>query len=656
MRIQDILKDGITLDILHGNLKNRLEPMDAKAKYINENLPDLVGDTLKKANEALQGKMILPGTGGRPEFVGNPPFWLERRHNDNEFLWQLNRMTHWPPMLEAYSLTKEEKYSKKVIEELINWIDTVEISEDIIAKNTLEYFSGCNPLRVLEIGIRAYKTWPLVLEHLGKSEIFTKEVLEKYLITIYKHAEIIRAISPQIWPRADHNHYLMECLGLLTTALYFPELKKSEEWKEFAIRELERCSDAQLTEEGGQIEGCPSYHNGCMFWFGLVIILSRRFNFKLSNNYLQTYRNNINYALYSLRPTGKTVPVGDSHANNLSIMSGVYGYLAFKDLTWLKMMNNVFTKEEIIDIANEHIWRALDVEDFIKDLKTIGEEEATEIKLKKVFWNSELKQAMIRSSWEKDALSFLFTCRSPIKNLHAHIDLMSFDFTALGKDIICDPGIFCYRDDEDRREFKSSAYHSTLIMDDRDHFEYISSFNYGPQKFGTIYKAEEEEFYSYASAYHKCYEPATHYRHIALVNDELLMVIDEIDKLNNSKINRIFHLDYTNIEKTENYVDAFDEQANVRLINHPKANVEIKDGRLSDINDISRSSKRVIYETIEEKEGLYITLIIPYKENIKEDIKIEVVEEQDYKKVSFNYKNNYKVILKEHNIKISKEV
>jgi len=59
----------------------------------------------------------------------------------------------------------------------------------------------------------------------------------------------------------------MENLGLLRLACTFPEFQASRQWQTHALRELERCAMAQLTEDGGQIEGCPSYHNGCVYWF-----------------------------------------------------------------------------------------------------------------------------------------------------------------------------------------------------------------------------------------------------------------------------------------------------------------------------------------------------------------------------------------------------
>lgn len=559
-------------------------------------------------------------------------------------------MNYWQDLLEGYSLTKDEKYGRKVLDELKSWVETVNISEEMI-DYPLSYYSECHPLRALELGIRSYKTWPLVLEHLAATEIFTEEVLEQYITAVYWQMKILRKVSPQLWPNADHNHYLMECLGILTTALYFPELKEAEEWQAFAIDGIEKCSIAQLTEDGGQIEGCPSYHNGCMFWFGLAVVLAKRFYFQFSDAYMERFRNNLDYSIYSLRPTGKCVPVGDSHANNLAIMGGVYGYFALDDMTWLGLATNLIDAEAIMQEATKHVWRALDVQQFVESLHELQHQQYVCDK-QTTFWNRTLHQAIIRSGWDAKALSFLFTCRSPIQNAHAHIDLMSFDFTALGKDMVCDPGIFCYRDDEDRKQFKSSSYHSSLLIDERDHFEYISSFQFGPQKVGEIYNVEHRGFYQLASAYHMNYEPIVHHRHIALVDNEFIIVVDRVTGLVQHNVQRYFHLDFTDALVNEGHVIATSDIANLALFNSERAEVSLLPGRLSDVNDIARPSTRVRYEGNYSGVKTFVTVLIPYVAE-QPIVAINKISEEI---LEFSYNGHYQVAVKDDDMLISKQI
>ncbi|MCU6709092.1 heparinase II/III family protein [Paenibacillus sp. J5C_2022] len=649
MSLQSWLKEPMSSSELLNRLRSRLEPMDAKADYIARHMPELARDTIANAELAYQGMIKLPGTGGVREFVGNPPCWLERRHNDNEYLWQLNRMNHWQDLLEAYSLTKEERYGRKVVDELLDWIQTVEITEDLLDR-PLSYYSECHPLRALELGIRSYKTWPLVLEHLGHSELFTAEVLERYIAAVRMQMIILRKVSPQLWPNADHNHYLMECLGILTTSLYFPELKEAEEWKAFAIDGIEKCCMAQLTEDGGQIEGCPSYHNGCMFWFGLAVVLAKRFGFRFSEAYMERFRSNLDYSIYSLRPTGKCVPVGDSHANHLAVMGGVYGYFALDDSTWLGLAANLIDAAEVMREAGKHAWRALDVRQFAEDLRIV-QDKPFQCDKRTTFWNRTLHQAIIRSGWDTEALSFLFTCRSPIQNFHAHIDLMSFDFTALGKDMVCDPGIFCYRDDEDRKQFKSSNYHSTLLIDERDHFEYRGSFHYGPQKNGEIYNVDNREFYQIASAYHLNYEPIVHHRHIALVDSRFIVVADRVEGLEGNNVQRYFHLDFTDVRECPGGVMAASDIANLAIYSSGLERPEFLPGRLSDTNDVARPATRVRFQGRYSGTAVMLTVLIPYQGEELPEVRIREAESGVFE---FTHEERYRIAVYGKDMRIHK--
>ncbi|MCR2807542.1 alginate lyase family protein [Paenibacillus soyae] len=650
MNLQSWLKEPMSTTELLANLRSRLEPMHEKAAYIAAYMPDHVRETIANAELAYQGMIMLPGTGGAREFVGNPPGWLTRRHNDNEYLWQLNRMNHWQDLLEAYSLTKDEKYGRKVIDELLNWTETVPIPDDLMDK-PLGYFTECHPLRALELGIRAYKIWPLVLEHLGHSELFTEEVLERYLTAVYKQMKALRKVSPQLWPKADHNHYLMECLGILTTALYFPELKEAEEWKTFAIDGIEKCSLAQLTEDGGQIEGCPSYHNGCMFWFGLAVVLANRFQFQFSPPYMERLRRNLDYSLYSLRPTGKCVPVGDSSANPLAVMAGVYGYFALNDISWLGLATNLIDVTEVVREASRHAWRALDVRKFAEELHSLRGRQF-ELDKPTTFWNRTLDQAIIRSGWDMRALSFLFTCKSPIQNAHAHIDLMSFDFTALGKDMICDPGFFCYRDDEDRRQFKSSNYHSTLLIDERDHFEYINSFTFGPQKPGGIYNVEDRGFYRIASACHTNYEPIVHHRHISLVDHRFVLIADRVEGLEGHSVQRYFHLDFVEVKESHDGVTATSDIANLAIATSHMGKLDLLPGRLSDSNDVARHSTRVRFQDSHSGRVHFLTVLIPFQGAQPPAVQIMESEEGVF---LFELGERYRVEVDDKDMRISKQ-
>lgn len=291
--IKDILPEGMSANALLSHLRARVLEINRgltaleRGRLIREQFPQLAEDTLRLADEAIKGRLVLPGTGPALYYVGNPPLWTANPVNDNEYTFHLNRMHHWKTMCEAYSLTGEPRYAEKAMQEITDWITHVRSPalKDEAEAYACSRFSGLSPWRALEVGIRGYRTWPYIVELLADTPYMTEAFLEMLLPCVYVHCRVLFEISPLLWPKADHNHYLMENLGLLSFACLFPEMKDSEVFQAHALNELDRCMEAQCTPCGGQIEGCPSYHNGCVFWFALRNVFSRKFNLIESESY-----------------------------------------------------------------------------------------------------------------------------------------------------------------------------------------------------------------------------------------------------------------------------------------------------------------------------------------------------------------------------------
>ena len=103
-------------------LERRFKPQNEAvlraAKRINAEFPELSKETIARADEARKGMLNLANTPRAEDalvFVGNPPLW--HKHG------ALSRLRHWRHFLRAYSLTGDEVYARKVIEELRDWIE-----------------------------------------------------------------------------------------------------------------------------------------------------------------------------------------------------------------------------------------------------------------------------------------------------------------------------------------------------------------------------------------------------------------------------------------------------------------------------------------------------------------------------------------------------
>ena len=268
------------------------------------NNESVVSRLLKDAEYAMQNLFCIPGSRGLRIHVGTPPRWSDSITDDEEGLWVLNRTHYFNELVRLYHILGEKKYAEKVLSDMENWIDTCPLPKLIDENTTGEefqairrVFSGLSPWRSLEVGIRMFDSWNFAYDSLLHSELMTPELHSKIVRSFYEHALVLRTMSPIYWPKADHNHYLHEMLGLFEIACLFPDFKESDAWREFAVHELGRCAKAQFAKDGGQIEGSPNYHNGCLSMFFSFVEAARSFGVEVPEYLFDICKKATDYAL-----------------------------------------------------------------------------------------------------------------------------------------------------------------------------------------------------------------------------------------------------------------------------------------------------------------------------------------------------------------------
>ncbi|HZO32322.1 MAG TPA: heparinase II/III-family protein [Chloroflexota bacterium] len=226
----------------------------------------------------------------------------------------------------------------------------------------------------------------------------------------------------------------------------------------------------------------------------------------------------------------------------------------------------------------------------------------------------------MRTDWTHDALSVFFACHTPTSDsAHAHIDPMGFDFTALGRPLVVDPGRYCYRQDDDRRIFKTAAYHNSLMIDQTDPYPYLASGRSGRPKEGDIRWVQEGDGILAAEAEHRNYEPAIHRRVVAIVDGAFLLVLDHVREIGPERTVQVYyHLDAPDATWEADRRAAFSANAevNVAIFASPNVRGTLLDGRVSDFLDVARPSRRLLLEDATPPAGttrLYAAAIVAYR-------------------------------------------
>lgn len=644
-----MLKERITVSDVLKNLMEREKQFQEgvsfaeRGRMIRRLFPEIYSACLEKAENCLKGLTILPGSASL-HFIGDPVKWRENIYDYDEYTYQLNRMEHWRTMAEAYSFTGDGRFAEKIIGEFYQWIEECPCQPLYRPDGQLavEDFDGCKCnqgiWRSLEAGIRMYRTWPHVIHHLADSGQLDEKFMQAYLSSVYQHALVLYLITPRLWPNADHNHYLMENNGLLYLSCMFPEFKDADMWRRHALHELERCICAQVTEGGGQIEGCASYHNECTYWFSLPILLSRKYGFSLSENYKSRLKRMLVYSVHATRPCGGNSSWGDSHTYSGTLSEGAFSYyLAFQDSSYMETALNYYSPEDLLDPVTAGIWEVPDLEDLSARLQGIGEKRRLP-DLSVVNWQRGLKQVFLRTDWSRDAMYLMFACRTPVQNLHAHMDPAGFEFSAYGRVLLGDPAIYYYRDDENRRNLKSAHWHNCLTLNHRDPWEYISSWGYGEQKQGDILSAGQDGRTLYAVAEHANYAPVIHRRAVAIVDGEFLAVLDILFNVApDTSVQINFHMDSPlgMADSGKSFAATISEEANIAVYSDRRLKPGLVPAKISTKNDVWHDTliARFQAEHLQEKRYAFLSVAYPTEAGRKAPevtgIETEFTEEGD---------------------------
>ena len=565
-----------------------LEKDKAKPGYVEKCIAD--------AENYMRNLFVLPGTGGKLFDVGTPPAWNECRTDDEEYLWHLNRMGYFGPLSRLYYLTGEDKYAEKVLLDMENWVDTCPLGPLPDENTTREqlneirkFFAGLTPWRSLEVGIRTFGSWDIAYDYLLFSDLMTPELHSKIAYSLYEHAVVLREMSPRYWPDANHNHNISEMLGLLKVACLFPDLVPSDSWREFAVKELGRCAKAQLTQDGGQVEGSPHYHQICLDMFFSFISIARDFGIEVPAEMLERCKKATDYTLICIGPDGILSPLGDSPYRPVGEqISGTY-YSVFGELGQTAKIFDIHD-----DISTDAV--PLDVQAKAREIaiSAPGEDNL----------QRGINQYFARTGWKKSDSHFGFICHSPIFNGHAHQDLMSFVLYLQGDPVVIDPSYFTYRQCDERKMFKSPEYHSTLTLGDKPPFEYVDRWRYGPQREGAIRKSYRFPGVFAVDASHHCYDPDYHKRLCALVGDDVFLVADDVLNLTESDVRIYFHMDDPDIQLKGSVA----KSDRIRVLLPDGVSAEVSPSLKSLHTDITVPASRLILTDKSPSSRLYLTV------------------------------------------------
>ncbi|MFH1314606.1 MAG: alginate lyase family protein [Candidatus Eisenbacteria bacterium] len=447
--------------------------------------------------------------------------------------WWMSSFYHIMPLGRAYRLSQHEAYAGEFARQITGWIDAN------------PYPFGINWASPTVVSIRLIH-WIWGYHFFRRSYVIPDAFWWQYLKQIWLHARHIR--DNLEWFPVRTNHYLSNLAALFFTGLLFPSLPEAGKWRDFAHQELIREIEHHVYPDGTVHEGSLNYHRFVTEIMLTVLVLGKRHGLEFPASYLKRLEKALEFTLHYTAPDGTAPRVGDGAPIALQ-------NLGQPDLTgdhrWLLAVGAVVFGRSDFKAAAGRPSEALlwlmgpDGLDAYEKLPVVKPGATAHPVASRSFPDGGFH--IIRDG----GLYVLIRC-GPLAvegvRGHWHYDQLHFELWAHGRPVIVDPGWYCYEADaNEMRRFKSTAYHNTLVVDERDQIKDDLFIYPAPQRpEPRVVRWDTNEHGAKFAGVHELYRdlphPAVHERLIDYAGGGGSLVIeDTVDGAGSNRLDWFFH-------------------------------------------------------------------------------------------------------------------
>lgn len=350
---------------------------------------------------------------------------------DIKRVWELSRMHQLTPLMKAFILSGESRYTEKIKSIIRSWI----------AENP--YGTGPNWINPMEIAIRSVNVMRTVVlcPTLSEDQMFIDEV-NHLLLWSGIHIRCFLENTSLV----NNNHYLSDLTGLAFIGAYFQgcpdiEVKKmARQWRMLSYREINKELKTQILDDGTSFEKSTSYHAyvlEILLWSYRILELNTDFDLSYIANVLRkmyVFLNQINGI--------EGIPfVGDNDNSRL-----------FRD-----DLEYPFENQRSYKYLLDNCRRWLKIND------------------------CQYKDCYKDSGYyflRNNKLNVLVCCGPlSLNGGHCHNDQLSYVLWYNGIRITDDPGSYCYTSDiSERNKFRGTGMHSTVQFGKAEQNELVKCF------------------------------------------------------------------------------------------------------------------------------------------------------------------------------------
>jgi len=370
---------------------------------------------------------------------------------DVKIIWELNRHQHLVTLAKAYRLTDDNRFVSELTAQWRHW-----------QKENL-YPWGINWASSLEVAFRSL-SWLWVYFLLEGTPAMTAQLRAEWLRAISlssRHIELY--LSTYFSP---NTHLLGEAVALFFIGTLFPELRSSLRWKQQGWEMVLQESERQVRSDGFHFEQSTYYHVYALDFLIHAGVLASLNNMQFPKEYSSRLERMLD-ALALLSRAGPPSRWGDDDGGRVFDSSrNLAEHLADPLATGSILFGRGDFKAIAGGLREETLWL----------LGEKGAEEFDRIETKSVDMTSIAlpETGLYVMSCNESQLQAIVDAgpQGAFAAGHGHADALSIVVHAAGHPLLGDPGTFEYvGDGTERNEFRGTAAHNTLQLDQRDQSE-----------------------------------------------------------------------------------------------------------------------------------------------------------------------------------------
>ncbi len=425
--------------------------------------------------------------------------WKVNPSHDIEWLILLHKFYFANDLGKAYAYSKNEKYAKKWVELLLSWI-----------KNVPEGFINS------QVTGRRVQQWVLSYRYFIP-ESACAEIQPFFLIAFLKSIHLqVRYLTKNL--TASGNHRTIELYAIFLVATLFPELRDSDIFLTFSITEILKNMQQDLLLDGVQKELSPDYHHTVLKNYLKIKELATLNEIPLPLECDHLIQKALEFSLYIHKPAGFIPAVSDGDRNSY--------------LPLLKKGVEYYRDPHLLYVISQ------------------GKEGSSPPSRSKGFRES--GYYVLRSDWGEmpydEGLYFFFDCGPLGAGTHGHYDLLNFEMSAYGHDLIVDPGRYTYSEESDdgvnwRKIFKGTASHNTVLVDGKDQTSYRRGKPISPEPKAVLTEFTTAEGFDFIAGKAVSQEyPVVHERNVFFLPSEYWIISDRLQGEGSHHYALNFHL------------------------------------------------------------------------------------------------------------------